>query len=155
VQGRLASINRSQGGVPKTAQPEGTITTEGLDGDRHQDRRYHGGPERAITLFSLERIEALQREGHPIAPGSTGENLTVAGIDWDLVVPGAVLRVGAVRLQVTKYTTPCRTITGSFRGGDVTRLSHKAHPGWSRVCARVLDPGRVLVGDPVSVHADA
>jgi len=36
------------------------------------------------------RIEALQNEGHPIAFGSTGENLTVSGIDWQRVVPGSM-----------------------------------------------------------------
>ena len=35
-----------------------------------------GDPGRAVCLFSMERILQLQKEGHPIDIGSTGENLT-------------------------------------------------------------------------------
>ena len=53
---------------------------DGLEGDRQRDLRFHGGPLRAVSLYSLELIEALQAEGHPIAPGAMGENLTMAGV---------------------------------------------------------------------------
>ena len=36
------------------------------------------------------------RPGHPIAPGTIGENLTISGIDWSLMVPEALLEVGEV-----------------------------------------------------------
>jgi MOSC domain-containing protein YiiM len=135
--------------VPKHPAPEATITASGVEGDGHHDGRYHGGPDRAVTLFSADRIAALQAEGHPIAPGTTGENLTVSGLDWTRVVPGMRLEIGDVRLEVTKYTTPCATIVGSLLGGEIARITQKVHPGWSRVCARVLTPGRVRVGDAV------
>jgi len=149
--GRLESINASRGGVPKTAMFEGLITEHGLDGDRQRDPRYHGGPDRAIIVFSLDVIRALQREGHPIAPGTTGENLTISGIDWPAVVPGCQLRVGDVQLQITNYTSPCEKIAGSFAGCDFTRISQKRHAGWSRVSARVLAGGLVQMGDPVTL----
>ena len=149
--GRLESINLSRGGVPKTPAAEATITASGLKGDRHRQRRYHGGPDRAVTLFSAERIADLQAEGHPIAAGTTGENLTVSGLDWTRVTPGSRVSVGEVTLEITSYTTPCQTITESLRGGDITRISQKTNPGWSRVCARVLAGGRVRVGDPVAL----
>jgi MOSC domain-containing protein YiiM len=151
--GRLEFINTSRGGVPKLPLPECRVTTLGLEGDRHNDTRYHGGPDRAVTLFALERIDALRGEGHPIAAGTIGENLTVSGLDWDAVVPGARLQVGGVLLEVTKHTTPCVTIAGAFTAGDYGRVSQKIHPGWSRVCARVLEEGLVRVGDSVCVVA--
>jgi MOSC domain-containing protein YiiM len=147
--GRLESINRSRGGVPKVSMLEALITEQGLDGDRQRDLRYHGGPDRAVVLFSLEVIQALQREGHPIGVGTTGENLTVSGIDWTTLAPGTELQVGAVRLAITKYASPCVNISGSFVAGDFTRVSQKGHAGWSRVCARVVAGGVVHVGDPV------
>jgi MOSC domain-containing protein YiiM len=147
--GRVDSINLSPGGVPKRPAPEATITVSGVEGDGHHDGRHHGGPDRAVTLFSADRILALQAEGHPIAPGTTGENVTVSGLDWTRVVPGTRLEIGDVRLEVTKYTTPCATIVGSLLGGEIVRITQKVHPGWSRVCARVLTPGRVRVGDAV------
>ena len=92
----------------------------------------------------------LRAEGHPITPGSVGENLTLAGVDWGTVVPGSCLALGAdVVVQITGYTTPCRQITGSFRDGEVRRVSQPHHPGNSRVYARVLQSGRLATGDPV------
>src|SRR5438034_7213405 len=79
------------------------ITPLGLEGDAHRDLEHHGGPERAVCLFSLEAIRELQAEGHPMAPGALGENVTVEGLDWSAVVPGAILQLGGdVRLEVTR-----------------------------------------------------
>lgn len=151
--GRLESIQVSDGGVPKLPVREAAITARGLEGDRQRDLRFHGGPERAVSLYSAEAIAALAGEGHPIRPGSTGENLTVSGLPWGEVVPGAELRVGSVRLLVTAYAAPCRNIAASFAGGEFGRVSQKAHPGWSRVYARVMEEGVVRVGDPVALVA--
>ena len=146
----IASLNISRGGVPKLAVPEAEVTADGLRGDGHDHPEFHGGPERAVCLFSLERIEELRAEGHPIAPGTTGENVTVAGLDWARVTPGARVRLGPrVEVEVTAYTTPCRTIRGSFADGRFSRISQKTHPGWSRVYARVLTAGPLRVGDEV------
>src|SRR5579883_1831110 len=54
--GKVESINRSNGGVPKKPVSEVLITKLGLEGDHQQDRRYHGGPDRAVLLYSLEKI---------------------------------------------------------------------------------------------------
>jgi len=152
--GWVFQVNLSAGGVPKLPVAEAAVTTGGLAGDRQNDLRHHGGPERALCLYSLERILDLQREGHPVFPGATGENLTLAGLDWDAVGPGVRLEVGAgVELEVTRFTTPCRTIAGAFAGGAIERILQDRHPGWSRVYARVLRSGTVRVGDRVEVVA--
>jgi MOSC domain-containing protein YiiM len=149
--GRLESINVSRGGVPKCPVVEAAITTEGVEGDRQRDRRFHGGPDRAVTLFSSERIAALRAEGHSIVAGSTGENLTLSGIDWSRATPGARVEIGDARLEITRYATPCANIAGSFKDGEIARVAQKVNPGWSRVCARVVVPGRVRVGDSVKL----
>jgi MOSC domain-containing protein YiiM len=151
VAGRLESINASRGGVPKHSMFEALITDQGLDGDRQRDLRFHGGPDRAIVLFSLDVIRALQREGHTITAGATGENLTVSGLDWPSLTPRSELVIGEVRLAITKYTSPCEKIAFSFVDGDYTRISQKLHPGWSRLSARVLHGGLVAIGDTVEI----
>jgi MOSC domain-containing protein YiiM len=150
--GRVESINTSRGGVPKQPVFEAFVTADGVDGDRQRDRRFHGGPDRAVVLFSLDVITALQAEGHPIAAGTTGENFTLSGIPWAAILPGAELTIGAVRVRITKYASPCYKIRGAFADGDETRISEKAHPGWSRLCARVVAEGLVRVGDAVQLH---
>ena len=143
------AINRSGGGVPKLQVREARITEQGVEGDQQKNTKIHGGPDRAVTLYSLEAIEDLAREGNPVGIGTMGENLTVSELDWSLMIPGSELLVGPVRLQITKFAKPCGNIRASFANGDESRISPDAHPGWSRVCARVIEAGLVRVGDPV------
>ena len=149
--GILASINISWGGIPKQRVFEALVTENGLDGDHQRDLRYHGGPERAVVLYSLDVIQALKRQGHPIGVGAVGENFTVSGLDWPAIVPGTELEIGAVCLLITKYASPCEKIRHSFIGEDFSRIAQKVHPGWSRVCARVTSGGIVRGGESVKV----
>ena len=136
--------------MPKHPVETAEVTVGGVAGDAQREREFHGGPDRALCLFSMELIRTLQAEGHPIAPGQIGENLTVEGLDWDKVAPGARLLLGEdVLVEVTRYTSPCASIRTSFRGGEYARVSQKRHPGASRVYARVLRAGAIRRGDPV------
>ncbi len=150
--GVVLRVNVSDGGVPKMPIAAGVITEEGFYGDRQDDLRVHGGPNRAVCLFSFEVIERFSNEGHPIAPGCTGENLTIAEIDWTLVEPGVVLLIGArVVLEVTNYTEPCSKNARWFIDGDFNRMNEALHPGESRVYARVITGGEVRRGDRVEL----
>lgn len=150
MQGRIFQLNTSPGGVPKLAVREAQVTELGLAGDDHNFPDIHGGPERALCLFSLERILELQAEGHPIFPGAVGENVTISGLDWNDVVPGRQLTFGdEVLVEITSYTSPCNSIPDSFRDGEYPRISQKVHPGYSRVYARVLHGGRLVIGQSV------
>jgi MOSC domain-containing protein YiiM len=150
--GTVASINVSDGGVPKRRISDAKVSLLGLINDDHDDKKHHGGPERAVCLYSIERIRALQAEGHPIDMGTAGENVTVEGIDWELVVPGAKFRLGdEVLLEVASFTSPCKTIKDSFTDGRFVRISQKLHPGWSRVYTRVLSEGAIRFGDAVEL----
>jgi MOSC domain-containing protein YiiM len=149
---RIFQINRSDGGVPKLPTPSAMVTEQGLDGDRQRDKRNHGGPQRAICLYSLEQILALQAEGHPIYPGSTGENVTLSGVDLHTLAPGDRLALGDdVMIEITGYAHPCQNISGSFADGNSTRISQKLHPGESRLYARVYSGGELRPGLPVRV----
>ena len=147
----VTSVNASPtGGVPKPPVLFAYIRVGGVDGDKQNNLKYHGGPMRAVCLYSQDRIDALNDEGHPITPGSIGENVTIRGLDWDTVVPGVRLAIGdAVRLEVTEYTVPCSKIAGSFIRADILRVGQPANPGWSRVYTKVLAEGVVRVGDAV------
>jgi MOSC domain-containing protein YiiM len=147
---QIFQLNSSPGGVPKLPVPEARVTELGLAGDDHRFPAIHGGPERALCLFSLDRILELQREGHPIYPGAVGENVTISGLDWDRMTPGRQLALGEeVLVEITRYTTPCKTIAHTFTGGNYERIWQKVHPGYSRVYARVLRPGHLTVGQTV------
>ena len=145
------SINVSDGGVPKRPRRSAWVDTNGVEGDRQRNRRVHGGPNRAVAIYSLDLIESLRAEGHPIEPGTIGENLTLSGADWSLMVPRARVTIGEVELELTAYAPPCKQIVDSFADLNSTRVSQKVHPGWSRLYARVLREGRVATGDSVSI----
>lgn len=150
--GRVVSINISSGGVPKLPVESAIVTREGLIGDWQNDRKHHGGPERAVSVYAIEMIRRLQAEGHPIAPGTAGENLTLEGFEWANVLPGAKLVFeGGVELEVVSYCAPCKTIKGSFADGDFGRISQKVRPGESRLYARVVREGQVITGESVTL----
>ena len=150
-EGTVVSLNISRGGVPKLPVRSAELGVYGFAGDGHDDLESHGGPERAVCIYATELIEALRREGHPIFPGSAGENLTVTGLDWAEMIPGARVTVGSAVVQLTGYTSPCKTIRGSFVNERFSRISQKTNPGWSRVYGKVLMGGVVSLGDLVVV----
>ena len=152
----LHQISVSDGGVPKRPVCEARVTVQGVEGDRQRNLKVHGGPDRAVCLYSLDVIAQLQQAGHSIEPGFSGENLTLAGMDWELVQPGVRLTVGPdVELEVVSYTVPCSHNAQWFHDGDYQRISQKKHPGWSRVYAKVLKEGVVRPGDQVGIQAIA
>lgn len=151
TEAHLHSINVSNGGVPKLAREACAVHRTGLEGDRQRDLENHGGAQRAVSVYSMELIEALRAEGHPIAPGTIGENLTLAGLPWSEMRPGVRIEVGEVLLELASYAAPCQIIAASFSDGRVVRVSEKVNPGWSRLYARVVKEGTLRVGDRVRI----
>ncbi len=150
----LCQINVSDGGVPKRPVLEAVITNAGVEGDRQQNLKVHGGPDRAVCLYSQDLIERLQDEGHSIEAGSSGENLTFAGLEWEKLTLGNRLQVGPeVQLEIMSYTSPCDKNAQWFRDRDYKRVSQKLKPGWSRLYAKVLRGGVVRPGDEVTIEA--
>lgn len=151
--GRVFQINISPGGVPKKSVDNCSVSNFGIVGDSQKNKKVHGGLERALCLYSLELLLKLESEGHPVFPGALGENLTITGIDWDLVVPGTRVRIGdEVFIQVTSFTTPCKAIAKYFFKEGNDRISDKSHKGWSRVYAKVLQVGDIKIGDVVLIE---
>ncbi len=149
---RIFQLAISPGGVPKQAVRSAVVGELGLEGDGHNEAADHGGPERAICLYSLERIAALQAEGHPIWPGATGENVTVVGLDWSALATGTQLALGGeVIVELTECTPPCRSIMYAFADLKFSRISEKAHPGWSRYYSKIVRGGTLRVAQPVTI----
>jgi MOSC domain-containing protein YiiM len=144
--GEVVRVNSSAGGVPKLAVPSARIDRGGLVGDRQRTRVHHGRAWQALCVWSAEVVDALAAEGHPIAYGSAGENVTVRGIPWERVQAGVQLRLGTALAECTLFALPCKTNAPWFLGGDFARMHHERGP-WSRIYARVLEPGEVRPGD--------
>lgn len=152
--GRVLHVNVSGGGVPKRPVEEAWVTRLGLEGDAQAERTVHGGPHKAVSLFAIEAIERMQSEGHPIEPGSAGENLTTTGIEWSLLPVGTRARVGdSLQIELASPAMPCAKQRRNFIDGRFSRLSIDLHPADSRMYARVLNEGPVRAGDPIELFA--
>ncbi len=151
--GRVVQVSvNPRGGVPKYRVPEARLLPHNVEGDKQRNLKFHGGPERAVCLFSWEVIRELQEEGHSIDCGTTGENLTLGGIDWSLLAPGVQLQIGDEALiEITRPTTPCKTIEASFTDGYFNRIHHQKFPRETRYYARIINEGIVREGDSVTI----
>ncbi|ADB31464.1 MOSC domain containing protein [Kribbella flavida DSM 17836] len=126
----------------------------GLRGDRQCDTANHGGPDQAVYAYAEE--DALwwsEQLGREIPTGLFGENLRTAGVDLTGALIGEVWRIGdgddAVELMVRAPRIPC--ITFQYRMGIarwVKRFHEAGRPG---VYCKVLKPGAIGAGDPITV----
>ena len=148
-EGRVTGLQVSAGGVPKFPVTRAMVSRTGMEGDRQAHRKFHGGPDRALCLYSQERLDALAAEGHPLGRGTLGENVTIGGLPWEHVRPGVRLALGGVEVEVTGFAVPCKSIAYGFADGRMARVGEKANPGWSRVYVRILVEGPIAVGDQV------
>jgi len=149
--GSVTQLSSSKGGVPKLAVPSVVVDFTGVVGDVQRVRIHHGRPWQALCLFADEVIATLRAEGHPINPGSTGENITVSGLDWTQVRPGVRIDIGSVQALVQAYAEPCATNAQFFVDGNFNAMN-KSRGAFSRVYATVLQPGTITTGDPVTLE---
>lgn len=155
-EGRILQLNISDGGVPKLPVERAEVGWRGLAGDRAAGRKHHGHAWQALSLWSREVIDAIAAEGHPIAPGLAGENITITGLDWAAVRTGLRLEIGAELVcELTGPAAPCRENKAWFLRGDFGRMSDRRHPGSSRWYAAVLRPGALETGDVVRASVPA
>ena len=148
------SINISkQGGVPKLPIDKAEIKFEGVEGDfnRFRTEKINSIGTRAVTLFSLEQIEKLKSEGHTIDVGTTGENITVEGVDWPTLEVGTRMMIGEAVIELSEPTAPCSKIGKSFIDGAFSRIDHELELGWSRWSASVIEEGQVEIGSQVII----
>jgi MOSC domain-containing protein YiiM len=153
--GRVLQVNTSRGGVPKLPVAEARVDRLGLEGDRHHDTLHHGGPLAAVSLLGIEVIGRIAAEGHPIAPGTTGENVTTEGIEWGELPIGTRVAIGTqLVIQLTKHVSPCKTIAHNFSDGRFVRLSSALYPPDTRLYASVIEPGMIRPRDEIRILAE-
>lgn len=144
--GIVAQLNTSPGGIPKTAVLFARVSRDGVAGDWQRNRKYHGGRDRAVCIFSEEFYADLREEGVDLTNGAVGENFTTRGVNLQHLAQGDRLRVGAdCVIEITDVRVPCRTLAKWD-----TRLPRliRGRSGW---VAKVLNEGIVRPGDPIEV----
>ena len=144
--GVLAQLNVSAGGMPKLPVLFARVTPCGVEGDWQRNRKYHGGPDRAVCLYSEELYDELRDAGIAMAPGSVGENFTTRGVDLRRLAKGDRLRVGgACVIELTDVRVPCRQL--KQWDPELPELI-VGRSGW---VARVVSEGVVRPGDAIEI----
>lgn len=143
----LVQVNVSAGGMPKLPVLFAHVTSSGVEGDRQKNVKIHGGPDRAVCLFSEELYAQLQSEGIHVHPGELGENFTTRGLDLSALTCGDLLAVGDCRIEITKVRFPCKQL--NVWHPDLQKII-AGRSGWM---ARVLKEGVVRPGDGIAFCA--
>lgn len=124
----------------------------GLDGDAQFERRFHGGPDKAVYAYAQEDLDWWSVQlGTPWAPGFIGENLTTAGIDLNGLHPGDELHAGDVVLRVTEPRDPCAKLAA--RVGQPGFVGRFGRAGRTGVYCAVLRAGAICRGDAIEAIA--
>lgn len=127
------------------------LSVGGFAGDGHADLVNHGGPDKAVCVYSADHYDLWRREfGMSVLPsGAFGENLTIQGLDEHTVCIGDVWMTGGATVQVSQPRQPCWKLARKWRLRDfVNQVIESERTGWY---LRVQQEGPVVKGDAVVV----
>lgn len=146
---RRTSINKRPVDGPTPVGPLG------VEGDQVGDTRHHGGVDQAVYVFAREDLDLWgERVGQHFANGQFGENFTTEGLDVNQALLGERWRIGSAIFEVAEVRIPCNTFKswlgelGVANRGWVKRFTAEGRPG---PYLRVIEPGTVTAGDPLTV----
>ncbi len=148
---RVIGLFVSEGGVPKLPVDTLSVTITGCLGDKQNDLKHHGGPDKAVCILQNCIIEDLQSKGHPIIPGSTGENLLLDGCEVGEIYPGSVIKFEQLEIEITQDAPPCKTISNSFTDGNFNLISHRKYPQFTRWYGKVIKEGMLIVDEEFEI----
>lgn len=123
----------------------------GLVGDKVFEVAHHGGDDQAVYAYAREDLDEWEAVlGRGLPGGAFGENLTTRGLDVTGALIGERWRVGeTVVLEVADPRIPCGTFAHWMaEQGWIKRFTARGAPG---AYLRVIEPGEVAAGDPVTV----
>jgi MOSC domain-containing protein YiiM len=149
--GKLTNIGekRSPTGIYKQSLEQVSVDELGIIGDIQADKRFHGGPEKALHQYALSSYEKIIKR-YPLLhkqakPGAIGENLSVADMNEHNVCIGDIYKVGSSVLQVSSPRIPCWKIDAKFKQPDLNRfISLHRLNGWYY---RVIQIGNITLND--------
>ena len=160
--GRVQSVNvgpvapmprrpELRSGIDKVPRPgRVAVGPEGLSGDEHGNRAVHGGPDKAVYIYSESDYRHWESVlGRPLAPGTFGENLTVTAPDGAALRIGQRLDVGTATLEVTIPREPCATLGVRMEDpGFPTAFLREGRTGFY---TRVITTGLVWAGCGIEI----
>jgi MOSC domain-containing protein YiiM len=129
-------------GTRKTQVQEAELLVEhGLEGDAH------AGPwHRQVSFLASESIGKAKERGLDVTFGDFAENIATSGIDWLSVPIGTRFAVGDTAVvEITQIGKECHNKCAIFYMAGDCIMPREG------IFARVLEGGKIKVGDPISI----
>ena len=137
-------IRPGRGKPVEALQEVQAVSNHGLADDHAAAR---AGGRRQVTLMQSEHLPVIESlvKRNP-KPDRLRRNLVVSGINLRALV-GQRFRVGAALFEGTGDCPPCRAMEAVLGFGGCNAMA-----GMGGVTARILEGGRIQVGDPVAPY---
>ncbi|MCY1702911.1 MOSC domain-containing protein [Deinococcus sp. SL84] len=140
----------TRSGIHKQPQPQLEVGADGAVGDHIANKKYHGGPDQAVYLYTQADAEAWAALGLQagLERAYFGENVRLSGPSSAEVRPGDRFRLGEVVLEATAPRLPCALaaayLAGDYPGNFVKDMYALGLPG---IYTRVISSGTLRPGD--------
>ncbi|MCY4265209.1 MAG: MOSC domain-containing protein [Gammaproteobacteria bacterium] len=123
------------------------LTLTNLAGDGQADLRFHGGPHKAVYVYSANYYDFWKEDlGRKVLePSQFGQNLTVAGLSDDEVCLGDQFQLGQAKVTVVQPRIPCAKL--GVRLGDPDFPARFLLAGYLGYYLKVDEPGTVASGN--------
>ncbi|WP_375723686.1 MOSC domain-containing protein [Arcobacter sp. KX21116] len=142
-----------QSAINKTTVDEAYLTDIGFNGDDQFNKKYHGGPNKAVLFYSsltyekVNEVLNINLDYKEISP--LGENILVSDIAEDDICVGDILKLGEAIVQVTQPREPCNVLSINTKNKEMLKTVMKyGYTGWY---AKVLEEGVVKQTDNVEL----
>lgn len=117
------------------------IPRHGIEGDAKATRG-----ERQLNVMFAEHVAQLAVEGFHAAPGELGEQLVIAGLAPETIVPGTQLCLGdSALIELYEHRTGCS------RFAQIQGKPPSAADGRLGYMARIITGGKIAIGAPVTL----
>ncbi len=122
------------------------ISAHGLTNDAICDLKHHGGLDQAVYIYGQPDYDFWSAElNRALAPGTFGENLTVANLESAKIHIGDRFVLGSLVMEVNSPRIPCRTFAARMQDKHFAKKFLAANrPG---IYCRVLSEGPVEAGN--------
>ena len=155
---RLSSLNVGAPAHFTTAEPwssgiykspvQGQIplSSVNLAGDGQADLAVHGGPDKAVCVYSMDHYPFWRRELESrMRSGWFGENFSIEGQTETQVAIGDTYEIGTAVVQISQPRSPCWKLGRRWKRPDMPKLVvQSGRTGWY---LRVIETGHVESGD--------
>lgn len=127
------------------------LAQENLAGDGQADLNVHGGPDKAVCVYSADHYPYWREQLGVLECGPSwfGENFSIEGQSEHDVAVGDTYRVGTALVQISQPRAPCWKLGRRWRRLDMPKLVLQGgRTGWY---LRVLESGDVESGDTLTL----